>query len=480
MNLDGLDSRAIVKHGEIKKSHLNQNQYTISLLQKALSVELINRQQFYGIQVEIMNILKDLILRYTKEESSSVTTDTAEGILNSVLYAIDMYLIRFDNPEDAIADLKALSVKEIYEKGVRLVSQCFEETKKLFNKVYRERLDIKLDAYNATLQDAIPAFLNKYGIIFEAHNTMASIDYPLAINIDDRSIRGVLFIKKYLEYINIENQFCNYFSKEDIEKILRIFGRNIKMEYRIELINIFELVFNNSAFSTLAGKSSRNLAINKYDYQLISEQLTRLNSSMINLLINDTVKKMIAALNISNPDMLDYIDKYKDIFIKRVINAVNNDSLSSIIVTEKEEEQSGSIILFKEGERMSDADFKALVKKLTGLSKTVDKINLIKTEIKSLHDFVDILNSDCLFGDEFEELFNSMGDMELAILAKMVFYEELRGSLPDLALFISQKTVVEADWQEAFVSFIKNMDEARTKLIENYLREVDYEEISFY
>lgn len=480
MKLDGLDSQAIAKYGEIKKSHLNQNQYTISLLHKALSVELINKQQFYGIQIEIMNLLKDLIARYTKEESSSVTTDTAEGILNSVLYAIDMYLIRFDSPEEAIADLKALSIKEIYEKAVVLVNQCFEETKKLFNKVYRERLDIKLDAYNATLKDAIPAFLNKYGIIFESHNTMASIDYPLAVNIDDRSIRGVLFIKKYLEHMDIEDQFCNYFSIEDIEKILSIFGRSIKMEYRIELINIFELVFNNSAFSTLAGKSSRKLAISKYDYQLISEQLTRLNSSMISLLINDTVKKMIAALNISNPDMLDYIDKYKDILIRRVINAVENDSLSSIIITEKEEEQSGSILLFKEGERMSDADFKSLVKKLTGLSKTADKINLIKTGIKSLHDFVDILNSDCLFGDEFEDLFNSMGDMELAILAKMVFYEELRGSLPDLALIISQKIVVEADWQEVFISFINNMDEARIKLIENYLKEVDYEEISFY
>jgi len=205
-----------------------------------------------------------------------------------------------------------------------------------------------------------------------------------------------------------------------------------------------------------------------------------LDSPVIGSLINDTVKKMIAALNISHPDMLDYIDKYKNILVKRIINAVKNDSLSSIIITEKEEDEKGSILLFKEGERMSDAEFKLLAKKLAGLSKTADKISLIKTGIKSLHDFVDILNSDCLFGDEFEKLFNSMGDMELAILTKMVFYEELRGHLPDLASIISQKIFVEADWQKKFISFIKNLDENRIKSIENYLRDVDYEEISFY
>ncbi len=480
MELENSDSQVIIRCGKIKKTNLKKDQYTSSLLSEALRVELISDQQFNGIQIEILNLLKDLIARYTKEESSSVTADTAENILKSVLYAIDMYVISFDNPEEAIEDIIASSIKEIYDQGVMLVSRCFDKTRALYNEVYKNRLDIKADAYNATLRDAIPAFLNKYGIIFESHHTMASIDYPLAITVDDKILRGILFIEKYLEHLNLETQFCNYFSKEDIQKILSEFGGMIKMESRIELINIFELVFNNSVFSTLAGGDGHRLVITKYDYAFLNEQLTRLNTSMITSLIDEAVQKLIVALNINHLKMLDYINQYKPIFTKRIINAVQNDTLSGIIVTEKAGGPKTGAFIFREGEWMSDADFKSIVNKLLRLSKTVQKIKLIKTGVTSLHDFIDILNSNCLFGKEFEKLYNFLSDIELAILTKIVFYEEFRSGFPGLATVISQKKAVEADWQEAFVEFIQKLGESRIKSIEGCLNEVDYEEISFY
>jgi hypothetical protein len=51
----------------------------------------------------------------------------------------------------------------------------------------------------------LPIFLKKYNILFEAHNTMASIDYPLAV--DDMSLQGVFYIRQYLERLHIESQF---------------------------------------------------------------------------------------------------------------------------------------------------------------------------------------------------------------------------------------------------------------------------------
>ncbi|AJY77309.1 hypothetical protein VN24_25555 [Paenibacillus beijingensis] len=48
-----------------------------------------------------------------------------------------------------------------------------------------------------------------------------------------------------------------------------------------------------------------------------------------------------------------------------------------------------------------------------------------------MHDYLDMLESDCLYGDEYDALFHAFGDMELAILAKIVFYEELRSESLD-------------------------------------------------
>jgi len=59
--------------------------------------------------------------------------------------------------------------------------------------------------YNTTIDESSPIFLKKYNILFEAHNTMASIDYPLAV--DDMSLQGVFYIRQYLERLHIESQF---------------------------------------------------------------------------------------------------------------------------------------------------------------------------------------------------------------------------------------------------------------------------------
>ncbi|WP_420798637.1 DUF6179 domain-containing protein [Paenibacillus beijingensis] len=69
------------------------------------------------------------IRKYTRGESTSVTTETAESILTSIMYAADAYLLSLEVPEKAIMDLKTIDVRQIYERGVQKVTQCFEETK---------------------------------------------------------------------------------------------------------------------------------------------------------------------------------------------------------------------------------------------------------------------------------------------------------------------------------------------------------------
>ncbi|WP_169834292.1 DUF6179 domain-containing protein [Paenibacillus donghaensis] len=104
----------------------------------------------------------------------------------------------------------------------KIVSKCFEETKQLYNEVKKNKLDVPVDAYNMTIDESLPVFMKKYGIIFDAHNTMASIDYPLAI--DDMRLQGIFYIKQYLERLQMETKFCHFFSHEDLLDTLVISG----------------------------------------------------------------------------------------------------------------------------------------------------------------------------------------------------------------------------------------------------------------
>lgn len=224
----------------------------MSLLQEGQRVGFITGQEVYQIQVGIMQVLQQLIRRYTQGESTSVTSETAEGIMVSLMYAMDAYALHFKKPEEAIVHLKSENVKAIHSKGVELLHQYFEEAKQLYQDVKKMKLDVPVDAYNMTIDESLPVFMNNYNIIFEAHNTMASIDYPLAI--DDMRLQGVFYIKQYLERLQMETRFCHFFSHQHLMYVLINFGKICRFDFRIELFNIFELMMNNAVFHCYRGE----------------------------------------------------------------------------------------------------------------------------------------------------------------------------------------------------------------------------------
>lgn len=96
----------------IDQSRLKQYQYTLSLLQEGQRSGFISNQKAYQIQVEMLQVLQQLLLQHTQGESSSVTTETAEGIMTSLIYAIDAYALHFKNPEEALIHFNNKSVKK--------------------------------------------------------------------------------------------------------------------------------------------------------------------------------------------------------------------------------------------------------------------------------------------------------------------------------------------------------------------------------
>ncbi|PAC32346.1 DUF6179 domain-containing protein [Caldifermentibacillus hisashii] len=83
----------LVKQKKINNIQLLRNQYTISLLNVGLREGLLNSQEVYEVQIQLMQILKESIRRYTREESSSISSDVAEEILTSILYAVDAFFV---------------------------------------------------------------------------------------------------------------------------------------------------------------------------------------------------------------------------------------------------------------------------------------------------------------------------------------------------------------------------------------------------
>nr|WP_269474727.1 DUF6179 domain-containing protein [Paenibacillus sp. URB8-2] len=394
-----------------------------------------------------------------------------------MMYAADAYLYNFEEPEMAITCLKTIDVRQIYERGMKMVGQCLEESKQLYKEIVANKLGVPVDAYNMTIDESLPVFLRKYGIIFDAHNTMASIDYPLAV--DDMRLQGVFYMKQYLERLKLETEFCAMFDQRELLNLLAYYGRECRFNYRIELFNIYEVVLNHAIFSVLSGGDAYQIRISESQYQRLEQQFMSLTEPQIRSVISGAMGKLQQELPI-HTRLKEYMDGCMEDIVQRVTNAAKHGSLRAVIITEREAGVKSIVLFFNEEDRMSDVELRRRLDEIMACERKEDKVKLILSSFHSFHDFLDMLESDCLYGDEHDALFHASGDMELAILAKIVFYEELRSESLDLPSILLLENEHRVEWQMQFVQSLKGKSRERLQAVEKYMDEMDYEQMKFY
>lgn len=456
----------IEKPGIINKKRLDPNQYTISLLKEGVRVGLIDQEGMQAFQNRIMTLLADMIMKYTRGESTSVKEETAQRILLSVLYSLDAWLCTFYYPEDALDLVKAGQLKDIYQQGLARVELCQTQSEEIYHEIVNHKLAVPIEAYHATIDEALPEFFKKYDVLFAAHDTMAGIDYPLLF--DNMRIQGVFYIRQYLETLAMETYFCRLFSVRDIRKLLYNYGRIYRIDYKEALINIFEIVLTNSIFSIISRQPATVLSITREQYMQLLEQLQDTNKTSCASLVEAAVEALLEELEIDQPELQEYIRKYQPVLLPRFISAMENGCLDNVIILEREEKQAADMY-FDAGERMDDERFRDLVEEVLACLDPAEKALIITSKVQSLGDYIDILESECLFEDEYQVLFQTMGDMEASILARIIFIEEIRTDPDSFALKDMLDKPMDMKWQAEYAKFLECLPPARLRTIEKYL-----------
>lgn len=455
--------------GAHKSGGLNRQPYTLYLINRAINTKTIDKDAIDNFQTQILDILKDLIMGYTKGESTSVKVDTAEDILNSIIYCMDAGLKSLDNNEAAINVMKNGTAREVYDKGLNLVSACFEEAKVLYFKLRKKRLKVGLEAYDLTIDEGLMMFFEKYSKVFGSHHTMASIDYPLLA--DDMSLKGAFYILNYIETLYMENEFCRMFSEEEIKNNLTAFGRIYKINYSKTLTNIFELVLNSVFFSVLAEEEIITLTTSQAKYEVLVNKLEGTSLLDLDILIAEGLKLVVKKLNIKESKLSEYIYNYEKILKTRLASALATGSLNNLVLVEENVLLKGEKTIFIAGERMSDECFIELVDTLTSEFDTAIKVNMIKSEVHSFEDFIDILEGNCIFGDEYVNLFSQLSDHELALLAGIIFSDDMRDQAIDIRKAIAFGISTRAEWQDMLVEFLSGLKSEKLKAIEACMEE---------
>ncbi len=158
----------LVSYSALDPERIDIRNYSTSLTSEAYRVGLISDDDLDLLKNRSMEALAEVIGYYTKNESSSIKTDTAKNLAKSLLYNVDTYLLSLGDHEEALRVLLDRKMGEHYGKGYLINKKHFEDARQLYAKVRFTRLRDADEEYNKTLDQYFKYYLTKYDPKFTA------------------------------------------------------------------------------------------------------------------------------------------------------------------------------------------------------------------------------------------------------------------------------------------------------------------------
>ena len=384
--------------------------YLNLFIKESFRLSLIDSSQLEKIQYQIVDLLTRLLHRYTSGQSSSVPVETGQKIQQSLLFTIGYYLKSLPDEETSLKMLIEKPLPDLYENGKNLIEKDFQKAKVQLQFIQDNCLSTDVYAYNDTIE-GLSIFFSSYDMDYGAHETPCSVDYPLSN--DKMNLTGIDYISEYLHKLELENKFCNYFSDEEIHSLMRGYD----LHYKDLLFNIYELVLTNAIGSLLLGKDKINLHLKDYDRQQLQNELSDLSKIELDDWVDQAVSKLCRILMIENAELEKHLKRSTLNLKSRLKNALEIKELKHLFLS-TQEEPSHSAIQFQDESKLDHEDFRALADSIRECRLVSDKITIIEQQPLSMTDLIDLLEGDCFFEKEYITVFQSLKEIQLALLVK--------------------------------------------------------------
>ena len=252
---------------------------------------------------ELVPIVARLAECYTSKESTSISYDKAQQLMEAVMYCIHE-CERTQYPAMVSAD--GISAQQMYEMGRRLVEEKVKQTLVLYNEIVTDFSSYENECLYDTLVKGMPEFFKWYDCKFNPQDTILTLDYPVLFDVSQHT--GIDRIYDYLLCIKWEQQFLKKFPLEMVLSILSGYDKS----YKRMIDNLCEIVVLSVSLSILSGKGLENIDFMSEEYQHMQEVIQK--ESLPEL--RDKLKKVIGVLvrehYNNDKNMMEYLYKAVD------------------------------------------------------------------------------------------------------------------------------------------------------------------------
>lgn len=215
---------------------------------------------------ELLPVMAHLADKYTSKESTSVSYDTAQRLMEAVLYCIH----ECDSEKQGrLLEGTRLSCRDAYEEGYRIAHEKVIRAKALYHQLTEDFDDFECRNYRDTILKGMPAFFTEYDLMFDPQNHVLSLDYPVIKQDEDK--KGIDLILEYLEETAYEQKFLKYFSRKGVMDLLEFNCTDYRELY---LDNICEPVLLRGAACLASDMAVYDLRLDEAGYAAAKECFT--------------------------------------------------------------------------------------------------------------------------------------------------------------------------------------------------------------
>lgn len=272
---------------------------------------------------ELLPIVSELAQKYAGYESTSITYEKAQSLMEAVLFCLNEYN---SLATDSLVQ-RDISVKEQYNIGAKLLSEKAEDIRKIFNEFSVQFEDFGVKCLYDTVQKGIPQFLKWYDIKFCPQNTILTLDYPLLI--DCSSLTGADAVYKYIRAIQMEQIFLGKFDRNYVMLVLEKYN----FEYRDMIENICSIVLTNIIGHIAIKKPFNDIDFLYGEYLQLSKIFAGKSIPDIENVVKDLIKKIVSQFYENDMDMLEYLCYETNNIAVRIYTANQHEQLSKIFVS---------------------------------------------------------------------------------------------------------------------------------------------------
>ena len=232
---------------------------------------------------DLLPIVMELSEKYTSKESSSITYETAQMLMEGVIYCMDEAAT--STTYAASANNEDISV--VYKEGYNRILKKVEEARNIYNQLVETFDDYGCNNYRNTILKEIPSFFLNYRPKFEPQNHKIQLDYPCFHTLN---LNGIHLILEYLKRIRLENYFLSYFDRNTIIHLLEQTTETYTSFY---FENIPYLVLFHAVGCKLSGKSPYALLLDREDCKIIEENFLADTCSEIQQKVKEAIKDIM-------------------------------------------------------------------------------------------------------------------------------------------------------------------------------------------